>query len=183
MQRNHYLPLKVIGEHLDAIDRGLEPPPRAGRPHAPSVVAGADPDGSGDAAPPVEERVLLTRDELVQDTGDPVALLRALESHGLVRAQPGSGMYDADALAVVQLALELGEYGLEPRHLRAFRTAADREVGLVEQVVTPMLHHRGGEGQPRADDTARALAALTVRLHTILVRAGVRAVLGGERRG
>jgi hypothetical protein len=126
-----------------------------------------------------EQHVLLTRDELLAETGATPTLLRALESHGLVRSRDGGALYDAEAVEVVRLALELGEYGLEPRHLRAFRTAADREVGLVEQVVTPMLRQRGGDGAARADDTVRELSSLSVRLHTLLVRVGVRDLLGG----
>ena len=90
----------------------------------------------------------------------------------------GTGHYDADALVVATTARELAEFGLEPRHLRAFRTAADREVGLVEQVVAP---HARAAATPaataRAEDAVRELAALSVRLHATLVKAGLRAAL------
>ena len=66
-----------------------------------------------------------------------------------------------------------------PRHLRAFRTAAEREVGLFAQVVGPMSRQRGGEAKARAEETMRELAALSVRLHAALVQIGLREALGG----
>ena len=96
-----------------------------------------------------------------------------LESFGLVDARAGSGHYDADALVVARTAGELAAFGIEPRHLRAFRTAADREVGLVEQVVAPL--RRSASRRPRrAPRRPRAeLAALCVRLHAALVKAAL----------
>jgi len=74
---------------------------------------------------------------------------------------------------------ELAAFGIEPRHLRAFRTAAEREVGLVEQVVRPLLGQRGTASRARAQDVAGEISALSLRLHASLVRAGLaRAGLG-----
>ena len=81
--------------------------------------------------------------------------------------------YDSEALAVATTAAEMAGFGIEPRHLRTFKVAADREVGLVEQVVTPLLHGRDPESQQRAEDAIRELAALSVRLHSALVKAGL----------
>ena len=67
----------------------------------------------------------------------------------------------------------MAAFGIEPRHLRTFKVAADREVGLVEQVVTPLLRQRDPESQQRAEDTIRQLSALSVRLHASLVKAGL----------
>ena len=68
-------------------------------------------------------------------------------------------------------AAELSGFGIEPRHLRAFKTAAEREVGLIEAVVTPLLRKRNAEAQARADEVGREIAALAVRLHAALVKA------------
>ncbi len=73
----------------------------------------------------------------------------------------------------------MARYGLEARHLRAFRTAAEREVGLFSQVVGPMARQRGAEARARAEETVRELAALSVRLHAALVQIGLRDVAGG----
>ena len=72
----------------------------------------------------------------------------------------------------------LAEFGIEARHLRQFKVAADREVGLVAQVVTPLAHGRDREAQQRADEAMRQLSALSVRLHAALVRAGLAEALG-----
>src|SRR3954467_6195681 len=137
MQRDHYLPLKVIGEHLDAIDRGLEPPPiDPVVPTVPKVALAADglPRAESFAR---RDNLRLSRRELVKIAEISEELLDQLEQFGLISSRPGTGHYDTDALVVARTARELADFGFEPRHLRAFKTAADREVGLVEQVVAP----------------------------------------------
>jgi hypothetical protein len=99
----------------------------------------------------------LTREELRAAAGITPELLDQLESHTLVVAR--GNHYDGDAILVARTAAEFAEYGIEPRHLRPFRTAADREVGLIEQVISQ-----------RRDDKTQELAALAVRLHAALVR-------------
>lgn len=173
MQRDHYLPLKVIGEHLDAIDRGLEPPPI--EPTVPTVPTVAL---NSDGLPAAEsfrrsDNLRISRKELLKIAEIPEELLDQLEEFGLVTARRG-GHYDTDALVIAQAARDLADFGLEPRHLRAFKTAADREVGLVEQVVTPVRRGHSSSASARADDTASEMAALAVRLHATLVKAGLR---------
>jgi hypothetical protein len=72
----------------------------------------------------------------------------------------------------------LADFGIEPRHLRGFRAAADREVGLVEQIVAPSYRRDDAESRTRADEAVRELAALSVGLHTLLVKAGLRGIAG-----
>jgi hypothetical protein len=108
-----------------------------------------------------------TRGQLVEAVGD-AGLLDELESYGLIAAR-GDGHFGADAVAVLRAAAALAQFGIEPRHLRPFRTAADREAGLVEQVVAPLRRQRGPEAAGRADETAREVAALCGRLHAALV--------------
>ncbi len=174
MQRDHYLPLKVIGEHLDAIDRGLEPPPiDAVVPTVPRVALSAD----GFPSPASFNRrdnLRLSRCELVKIAEISEDLLDQLEQYALITPRAGTGHYDTDALVIAQTARDLAEFGFEPRHLRAFRTAADREVGLVEQVVAPLKRGRDAAAGARADDTVNEIAALSVRLHATLVKSGLR---------
>ena len=155
-QRDQYLPLKVIKEHLGAIDRGLRPA-AAGPPVAPSSLP--EPSGLPVAddfgAPGID--LQLTREELRAAAAISTELLGELEGHGLVVAR--GNHYDGDAIVVARLAAEFVPYGIEPRHLRPFRTAADREVGLIEQVTGP-----------RRTEQTEDLAALAVRLHAALVR-------------
>jgi len=176
-QREHYLPLKVIKEHLDAIDRGLEPPPIAGSgPQVPRVVLAADgfPSETSFAADASELR--LSRAELIAAAEIDEKLLEQLETYGLVRPRQGSAHFDGDALVVAKTAADLAAFGLEPRHLRAFKTAADREVGLVEQVVSPLQRSRDAGAKARVEDAIGQMAALSVRLHATLVKSGLRSV-------
>ncbi len=172
-QRENYYPLKVIREHLDAMDRGLAPPggvpAQSARPAAPQVVLAHDPS---DTVRADRAELRLSRSELCDAAAIDDGLLTQIEGFGLVR--PGtSGHYDATALLVAKTVGELAEYGVEPRHLRSVRTAADREIDLFAQVVAPMRRQRDAGAQARADETARELAALVLRLHTTLVRDGV----------
>lgn len=186
-QRDHYLPLRVIKEQLDAIDRGLVPPGastdvgnRQSSSPLPAHLAVASIDGNAPTAEhfrPAPAAMRMSKDELLNAAGLRAEQLAELEQFGLVRALPG-GHYDDDALAVSKIAAELANFGLEGRHLRAFRTAADREVGLFSQVVGPVGRQRSSEAKARAEETIRELAALSVRLHAALVQIGLREVIG-----
>ena len=168
-QRDQYLPLKVIREHLEAMDRGLEPPDLGGSgPRVPVTLVSSDGIPGSDAFVADRGGLRLSREELLEAAGIDAALLGQLESYGLVRARTGA-YYDGDALQVAKAAGELNAFGFEPRHLRSFKAAADREVGLIAQVVTPLRRQRGGDAKARADETQRELAALSVRLHAALV--------------
>ncbi|GAB2855987.1 MerR family transcriptional regulator [Myroides odoratimimus subsp. xuanwuensis] len=174
MQRDHYLPLKVIGEHLDAIDRGLEPPPiEPVGPTVPQVALAADGLPSADSFAQRSD-LRLSRRELVKVAEISEELLDQLEQYALVKRRPGTGHYDADSLVIARTARELADFGIEPRHLRAFKSAADREVGLVEQVVAPMRGGRDASARARADEAVNEIAALSVRLHAMLVKAALR---------
>lgn len=173
-QRDQYLPLRVIREQLEALERGDEP---LGRQRPALVAVGPDGDLSGDGpgAEPAEVRV--ARAELIRRTGIAAGLLTELEQLGLVSSRP-PGWYDPDAVVIVEAVVGLTRYGLELRHLRAFRTGADREVGLFAQLLTPLVRQNDPAAAARAAETARELTALSQRLHAALVRAGLRETLG-----
>ncbi|MGF1427248.1 MerR family transcriptional regulator [Kitasatospora sp. LaBMicrA B282] len=172
MQRDHYLPLRVIREHLDAIERGEQPPalpaPAEARP-GPLEEA----DRELEAATGAGSGVRLGRAELLAAAGAEEADLAEWESYGLVAPGPDGG-YDADALQIARLVAELGRFGLEPRHLRQVKAAAEREIALVDQVVAPLRRHRNPQTRVHAETTARELATLAVRLHATMVQAGLR---------
>jgi DNA-binding transcriptional MerR regulator len=163
-QRDRFWPLKVIKDNLEAIDRGLTPGDAAdGRAQPPAPVP--DPDVP-DAADLAARRTLrLTAAELARASGLSPAEVADLVSHGLVRRDAG-GLHDDADLQVAHAAAGLAAYGVEPRHLRGFRAAADREVGLVEQVVGP---RRGAD----ASRCAAEVAHLCLSLHAGLVRGGL----------
>ncbi|MCW2646101.1 MAG: hypothetical protein QOF87_3580 [Pseudonocardiales bacterium] len=178
-QRDHYLPLRVIKDQLDAIDRGLVPSGSSAGPRVPHVSIAAIEDNAPTAEHfrPAQAALRLSRDELLNAAGLRSEQLTELEQFGLITAKPG-GHYDDDALSVGKIVADLARFGLEGRHLRAFRTAAEREVGLFSQVVGPMSRQRGGEARARAEETVRELAAASVRLHAALVQIGLREVIG-----
>ncbi|MFE3073987.1 MerR family transcriptional regulator [Streptomyces sp. NPDC059247] len=163
MQRDHYLPLKVIREHLDALARGERVElPAPGRRK--DLVEGAWEPGT---EPPTVGR--LGRAELLAAAEATETELVEWESYGLVSETAGGG-YDAETVTVARLVADLGRFGLEPRHLRSVKAAADREAGLIEQVVAPLRRHRNPQTRAHAEATARELAAQSVRLHAALVQ-------------
>jgi DNA-binding transcriptional MerR regulator len=171
-QRDQYLPLKVIREHLEAMDRGLEPPAAPGAtPRVPvSVVRGSEyPETDEFARDGADLR--LSKAELMEAAEIDANLFEALLSFGLIAGRSGNKEFNGDAVVVAKAAGELAAYGIEPRHLRSFKAAADREAGLIEQVVTPLLRGRGADARGRAEEATRSLAALSVRLHAALVKA------------
>jgi DNA-binding transcriptional MerR regulator len=178
-QRDHYLPLRVIKDQLDAIDRGLVPSGSSSTPRVPHVSIAAIEDNAPTAEHfrPAQAAMRLSREELLNAAGLRSEQLSELEQFGLITPKPG-GHYDDDALSVGKIVADLARFGLEGRHLRAFRTAAEREVGLFSQVVGPMSRQRGGEARARAEETVRELAAASVRLHAALVQIGLREVIG-----
>jgi DNA-binding transcriptional MerR regulator len=206
-QRDRYLPLRVIREQIAATDRGervvglptplsapsvpappARPLPPAQRPPtapetAPATAAmperpgpfATDTSRLGVRADFNDQR--LTRSQLCDRSGLDEAGLVDLEGYGLLPL-PVAGFYGAEALLVARIAARLAEYGLEARHLRPYRTTADREVGLLAQLVPTLAHQGGRDGRQQALETVHELAALCAQLHGALVRHGLRQTLG-----
>jgi DNA-binding transcriptional MerR regulator len=143
VQRDEYLPLRVIKERLDGVDG-----------------AAAD-----DRDPPA---LSMTRSELLAAARAAEELLAELEDYGLVRR---ARAYGSQALTVVRSAVLLAEYGIQPRHLRAVKAAAEREVSLVEQAVAPLTRQKGSR-EP-ALVAAHDIAGHIARLHATLVEDGL----------
>ena len=144
-QRDEYLPLRVIKERLDVVD---------------GVAA------DGGVGPPPS--VSMTRSELLAAAKAAEELLAELEDYGLVRR---ARAYGTQALSVVRAAVQLAEYGIQPRHLRAIKAAAEREVSLVEQAVAPLTRQKGSR-EP-ALLAAHDIAGHIARLHATLVEDGL----------
>ena len=169
-QRDQYLPLRVIKEHLEALDRGL-PLPGGGGPaaEAAGAVAEAIADaGSADGA--------LTAEEFATAAGMDLDQLADCVQFGLL-ATDADGRHPATDLPVARAAAALSRHGLEPRHLRVYRTGAEREAGLVEQLVTPVLRARSDDARARATEKLRELAGLSAQLHSALLEARLRDLL------
>lgn len=166
-QRDHYLPLRVIKDHLEALDRG-EPVP--GTSPGPATVPPPAPgDGSGEAAP-------LTPDQFARAAGLEPEQLADCVQFGLL-ATDADGRHPVADLAVARAAAGLARHGIEPRHLRVYRTGVEREAGLVEQLVAPVLRARSEEARARAGEKLRELAGLSAQLHTALLEARLRDLL------
>lgn len=109
------------------------------------------------------------RDELLATAGIGEQELKEWESYGLLVPLP-DGAYDAEAVTVASLVVQLGRFGIEPRHLRVMKAAADREAGLVDQVVAPLKRHRNPQTRAHAEARTKELAGLAVKLHAALVQ-------------
>ncbi len=179
-QRDQYLPLKVIKAQLDAQPDGELPQQNSAQRDsaypAPRLVPVNDAVGSAPGTASAATPVRLTREDLLERSGVSSQLLTALRKEGIITVGPG-GFFDEHAVVIAQCAGALGEYGIEPRHLRAFRSAADRQSDLIAQIAGPVGKAGTAGARHRADDLAREVAALAITLHTSLIKSAVRDVL------
>jgi DNA-binding transcriptional MerR regulator len=176
-QRDQYLPLKVIKAQLDAQPDGELPQSGSayGVPRLVPVNAAFD-EGTVGLSGVAPTHVRLRREDLLARSGIDEALLTELIRAGVIK--PGTaGFFDEHSVVTAQCAKALEEYGVEPRHLRAFRSAADRQSDLIAQIAGPVVKAGKAGARDRADDLAREVAALAITLHTSLIKAAVRDVL------
>jgi len=170
-QRDHYLPLRVIKDQLDALDRG-EPLPADNQVAAQDSPSPAPPastdDGTAEAPLPALE--------FARAAGLEPDQLADCVHFGLL-ATDAQGRHPASDLPIARAAAGLARHGIEPRHLRAYRTGAEREAGLIEQLVAPVLRARSEEARTRARDKLRELTGLSAQLHTALLEARLRDLL------
>lgn len=122
--------------------------------------------------------VRLTAQELADSTGMRLADIAELERFGLLEKKSAGNLtvYDGDALVVARLAAAFRAHGIEPRHLRMFKVAADREAALFEQAVLPLARQRSAEARRALQDTITDLSRLTDSLHSVLLRGALRNV-------
>ena len=176
-QRDQYLPLKVIKAQLDAQPDGELPETGSAYGVPRLVPVSQDGLGSGDdTAAVARTQVRLSREDLLARSGVDDELLTALVKAGVITTGP-AGFFDEHSVVIVQCARALAEYGVEPRHLRAFRSAADRQSDLIAQIAGPVVKAPKAGARDRADDLAREVAALAITLHTSLIKSAVRDVL------
>ncbi len=171
-QQEQFWPLSHIRQVLDDMDRGRVPDTAMGRTsRVPHLSLAADGLPSADTFLESRSQLRLSREDLLESSGLDAATLDAVEEFGLIQRRPTQTYYDGDDLQVASLVADFAELGLEPRHLRHFGAQADREASLVEQIISPRSRSLDQEA---AASAAAALAALSVRLHTVLVRNRVR---------
>jgi len=225
IQKSQYLPLKVIKDHLDQLDRGLEPPrlapaqanlPKSNPKANPNPKSNPNPNGNhngsvrrrpgesaeqeangsaetapgrtaeGQSAPVVggaaagnaangqtrqpPKQLRLSRADLLEASGLTDSALAELESIQVIVPRRGTHYYGREALAIAVAARRLAVYGIDSRHLRAFKLAADREIGLVEQAIAPHTRARGTDGR---GDVAAEVTQLVIGVHAALIRTGM----------
>ena len=119
--------------------------------------------------------------ELAAASGLEAAAVESLESYGLIAGRTVAGVhcYDEEALAVAKLAAAFVRFGIEARHLRIFKHAADRQAGLFAQVVTPLLRQRNPDSRDRAISDLEELSDLGVAMQRCFTTASLRDLTGG----
>lgn len=166
VRHDQYLPLKVIKDHLDAVDRGEAPEALpGGAPAAPQLV-------NSDMAEAVERKTrLVSLAELQGLSGASEELVDELLKFGLVEAQ--GGLFDSNCIKVTKSAVLLASHGVEPRHLRQFRTAADREFSLIETIVGNEMRKPEVSARARAAEEAQEISRQCLEIHEALVRRAI----------
>ncbi len=162
LQKDHFLPLKVIRERLTG---NGAPSGRAPAPVPPPAAASKD----APAVPQAQEEVELDRAALASRSGLTARDLDGLMEYGVL-ADRGDGPYDSVDLGAAGAAAALMGYGIEPRHLKMFRHMADREMGLYEQLVAPALQRGDRESLRQASEVAKSLLAHSSLLRHSLMR-------------
>ena len=155
MQRDHYLPLKVIRGYLDDLDAGRQPDLPGGAVQSPSMLS-------------AERR--FSRDELIREAGANAMLLNDAVSSSLIVA---ADVFGEDSLAVLKSLVELQRSGIEPRHLRGFRAAAERELGLIENALMPVARRKDASSRAKAAEMAREIAGQLEIVRSSLIRSAL----------
>ena len=167
LQRDEFLPLRVIRQELESSTSGSFSVANQARQLKRANL--------GEPAPSARVEV----DEVVERTGAPLALIAALGQYGLIdTAEDGAGGYTETDREIIQTALELAGFGVEPRHLRIFRVAAEREAGLLEQVLAAGLRSKNPERRKEAAGELEKLAALASHLRHLMLVSELRKIAG-----
>ncbi len=172
LQRDQFLPLKIIRERLIEFEANGGQPSEADGPVAPVTSTNGK---SKSARPQALSDVSLSRAELIKASGLGEDQLAGLEDFGVL--ERGREHYDGNDLTIAKAAKGMFEYGIEPRHLRMFRQLADREATFIEQIVSPVAHKKDRDAQREASAAAQTLLQLSRSMREALVRSGLSELL------
>ncbi|HEX4435366.1 MAG TPA: MerR family transcriptional regulator [Solirubrobacteraceae bacterium] len=168
MQRDEFLPLRVIRQEL-ASGRAGDAEPVPGR--------GPARDSARTWRPSVSVRestgALYSLEEVLEETKAEAKLVKELEEYGVVKGELRGGVryFDETEREIVEAVAELARYGVAGRNLRVFRSSADREANLLQQILAPALRSRNPERRKEAVDALENLAAVATHLkHLLLIR-------------
>lgn len=187
LQRDHFMPLKVIRKRLEHFD------PTAPQEEAPTTPTAPAPVSAVAVAPPMtnadDDELLgsadgglsLSFEELVSSSGLESDEIEELQEFGLIDAHAlddGGTYYNEDDLMVAKIARDFAKYGMGARHLRMYRNFADKEAGLFEQIIVPMSRSSTSDGRRQLDQSLIELSKLSHRLKRILLRSSINRDLG-----
>jgi DNA-binding transcriptional MerR regulator len=167
LQRDEYMPLAVIRQELSAGRAVEEPPP-----------SGPRPDGRPSGARRLSFSIrgggsLYSLEDVLEETGADARLVQELEDFGIVRgdARGGTRYYDETDREIVRSVSQLAAYGVAGRNLRVFKSSAEREAALLQQILAPALRSRNPDRRKEAVEALENLAAVASHLkHLLLVR-------------
>jgi MerR family regulatory protein len=179
MQRDEFLPLRVIRQELASgrVDADTTPVP------APSpdggLVDGSRPRRRASVSV-TGGGALYSLDDVVEDTRADPRLIAELEEYGVIKGEhrAGTKYYDETEREIIRAVTELARYGVGGRNLRAFRTSADREAALLQQILAPALRSRNVERRKEAVEALENLAAVTTHLKHLLLIRDLRKIVG-----
>ena len=165
LQRDEFLPLRVIRQELArgrAEEDGEVPKPAergAGRRSASVSVRGGG--------------ALYSLEDVLEETRAAPSLVKELEDYGVIKGESRAGTtyFDETEREIVRAVTELARYGVGGRNLRVFRSSADREAALLQQILAPALRSRNPERRKEAIEALENLAAVATHLkHLLLIR-------------
>ncbi|MET4636873.1 MerR family transcriptional regulator [Mycetocola sp. 2940] len=157
MQRDHYLPLKVIRGHLADIDAGRTP-----------VLPGAAPNGQLSTIIPAGRRY--QRDDILRESGATATLFSEAISASILTP---ADSYGEDAVTVLRSLVALKKCGIEPRHLRGYRATAEREVSMIESALLPIARRKDAASRARAAELSGEIAGQLDVIRASLVRSAL----------
>jgi len=164
LQRDEFLPLRVIRQELAGGRSADEPPAGDAGGERPRRRAGVSVSHVG---------ATYSLEEVLDETRADPRLVSELEEYGVIRGEQRGGVkyYDETEREIVRAVCELARYGVGGRNLRAFRTSADREAALLQQILAPALRSRNQQRRKEAVEALENLAAVTTHLkHLLLIR-------------
>ena len=176
LQRDEFLPLRVIRSEL-----------ASGRTESDVAAPPAGPEPAGGKRsrrrPSVTEPpngALYTLEDVVEETRADPRMVAELEEYGVIKGEnrAGTRYYDETEREIIRAVTELARYGVGGRNLRAFRTSADREAALLQQILAPALRSRNAERRKEAIEALENLAAVTTHLKHLLLVRDLRKIVG-----
>ncbi|MGH2772607.1 MAG: transcriptional regulator FtsR [Actinomycetota bacterium] len=171
LQRDHFMPLKVIRKRLEHFD------PADVTEEGAKAPAVKEANGREEDSILFEGGLTLSTQEFLNATGMDFDDLNELEEYGLIDSHPldsGEVFYDEDDLQIAKIAKEFSRFGIQPRHLRMYKNFAEKEVGLFGQVAFPVPRNNAADGRRSKNQSLAELAKLSRRLKHVLLRASLR---------